>query len=282
MDADYLKGRICAVWTQACRFAEALGLTPRSINSAERELEHAGFIIRNAGINGGARRRPAGWHHRWAAGINLAPLIARYSELKGRAEALDPQARAISQCRAEIRQLGQRIRHAFDQTLRERAEAILPGGRTARITSIARLTAIRETPAAMLDAIVSAPAPDPRAPKTPTRRKKTAHPIYKIKTHHEAVARGTAPTGSRPPLPSAWPHRPIRAEHLGGATWPNIVEASWRSCARLGIAQTTWGRACQHFGRNAQRSAFCLSTATQNCPATIATKPDPPAAACRG
>jgi hypothetical protein len=31
-----LKGRICAVWTQACRFAEALGITPRSINSAER------------------------------------------------------------------------------------------------------------------------------------------------------------------------------------------------------------------------------------------------------
>ena len=38
MDGDYVAGRICAVWTQACRFAEALGLTPRSINSAEREL----------------------------------------------------------------------------------------------------------------------------------------------------------------------------------------------------------------------------------------------------
>ena len=32
MDADYHSGRICAVWTQACRFAEALGLTPHSIN----------------------------------------------------------------------------------------------------------------------------------------------------------------------------------------------------------------------------------------------------------
>ena len=40
-DADYVKGRICAVWTQACRFAEMLGITPRSINSAERELERA-------------------------------------------------------------------------------------------------------------------------------------------------------------------------------------------------------------------------------------------------
>jgi len=52
MDGDYVSGRICAVWTRACRFAEALGLTPRSINSAERELERSGFIVRNAGING--------------------------------------------------------------------------------------------------------------------------------------------------------------------------------------------------------------------------------------
>lgn len=76
MDADYLKGRICAVWTQACRFAEALGLTPRSINSAERELEHAGFIIRNAGINGARAGDRLDGIIAWAAGINLAPLIA--------------------------------------------------------------------------------------------------------------------------------------------------------------------------------------------------------------
>jgi hypothetical protein len=45
-------------------------------------------------------------------------------------------------------------------------------------------------------------------------------------------------------------------EALGGPTWPNLVEASWRSCGRLGIAQSTWGRACQQFG-NGRRSACC-------------------------
>jgi hypothetical protein len=51
MDGDYLSGRICAGGRRraVCR---GLGLTPRSINSAERELEKAGFIFRNAGING--------------------------------------------------------------------------------------------------------------------------------------------------------------------------------------------------------------------------------------
>jgi hypothetical protein len=39
---------------------------------------------------------------------------------------------------------------------------------------------------------------------------------------------------------------------LGKASWPNLVEASWRSCGRLGITQTAWGRACQQFGRKRQ------------------------------
>jgi len=92
--------------------------------------------------------------------------MERYAELKGKVEALDFQARAISQCRAEIRQLGQRIRDAHDDGLRQRAEAILPDGRTARIPSITRLTAIREALSAMLDAIASAPAEPSRALKT--------------------------------------------------------------------------------------------------------------------
>ncbi len=197
--------------------------------------------------------------------INLAPLIARYSELKGRAEALDLQARAISQCRAEIRQLGQRIRHACDQTLRERAEAILPGGRTARITSIARLTAIRETLAAMLDAIVSAPAPDPRAPKTSDAPEENCAPNIQDKNSPRSCsARGTAPDRITPTAAVSVATSAYQGlvEHLGGATWPNIVEASWRSCARLGIAQTTWGRACQHFGR--ERAALCVLLIDRN------------------
>lgn len=45
-------------------------------------------------------------------------------------------------------------------------------------------------------------------------------------------------------------------EALGGPTWPNLVGASCRSCERLGIAQNTWGRACQQFGR--ERAALSV------------------------
>jgi hypothetical protein len=51
-------------------------------------------------------------------------------------------------------------------------------------------------------------------------------------------------------------------EALGGPTWPNLVEASWRSCGRLGIAQSTWGRACQQFGR--ERAALSVLLIDRN------------------
>jgi replication initiation protein RepC len=267
MDADYLSGRICAVWTQACRFAEALGLTPRSINSAERELEHGGFIVRNAGINGERAGDRQDGTIIWAAGINLAPLVDRFAEMQAKAEALNVQARAIQQCRAEIRQLSQRIREAGDEDLRERAETILPEGRTARITSIERLIAIREALSAMLAAIESAPDPDPRALKTSDAPEENCAPnIQNKKSSRRSTAQSDrdAPERIRPDMALSVATEGYRSlvEALGGPTWANLVEASWRSCGRLGIAQSTWGRACQQFGR--ERAALSVLLIDRN------------------
>ena len=264
MDGDYLTGRICAVWTQACRFAGAIGLTPRSINSAERELEQAGFIVRNAGINGERAGDRQDGAIVWAAGINLAPLVDCFAELQAKASSLELQARAIQQCRAEIRQLGQRIREANDEALRERAETILPDGRTARITSIDRLIAIREALYAMLAAIESAPDPEPRALKTSDAPEENCAPNIQTKNSsrrrtgrgHDAIER------IRPNMALSVATEGYRSvvEALGGP--PNLVEASWRSCGRLGIAQSTWGRACQQFGR--ERAALSVLLIDRN------------------
>ena len=268
MDGDYLSGRICAVWTQACRFAEALGLTPRSINSTERELERAGFIVRNAGINGeraGDRQNGA---IVWAAGINLAPLVDRFAEMQAKAEALELQARAIQQCRAEIRQLGQRIREANDDDLRQRAATVLPDGRTARINSIERLIAIREALSAMLAVIESVPGSEARALKTSDAPEENCAPNIQSK---KPSRKRTAPPPERDPLERIKPATALNVatggyrslvEALGGPTWPNLVEASWRSCGRLGIAQDTWGRACHQFGR--ERAALCVLLIDRN------------------
>jgi len=266
MDGDYLSGRICAVWTQACRFAGAIGLAPRSINSAERELERAGFIVRNAGVNGERNGDRQDGAIVWAAGINLAPLVNRFAEMQAKAEALNLQARAIQKCRAEIRQLGQRIRDADDDNLRERAETILPDGRTARITSIDRLIAIREALSAMLDAIESAPEPEPRALKTSDAPEENCAPnIQNKKSSRRRTALGYDPLERiRPDMALRVATEGYRGVvgALGGPTWPNLVEASWRSCGRLGIAQSTWGRACQQFGR--ERAALSVLLIDRN------------------
>ncbi len=81
-DADYQPGRICAVWDRVSHSAEQLDLSTRSINEAERELESHGLIRRTTGNNGARVGQRAGEVIRWAAGVNLAPLIARYSALK--------------------------------------------------------------------------------------------------------------------------------------------------------------------------------------------------------
>ncbi len=266
MDADYLSGRICAVWTQACRFAEALGRTSRTINSAERQLEQAGFIIRNAGINGERAGDRQDGTIVWAAGINLAPLVDRFAELKAKAEALNLQGRAIQQCRAEIRQLGQRIREAGDETLRERAEAILPDGRTARISRIDRLVAIREALSAMLEAIETKHDPVPRALKSSDAPEENCAPnIQNKKSSRSRSAFRLDPLERiRPDMALSVATEGYRSvvEALGGPSWPNLVEASWRSCGWLGIAQSTWGRACLQFGR--ERAALSVLLIDRN------------------
>ena len=193
-------------------------------------------------------------------------MVNRYAELQAKAGALELQARAIQQCRAEIRQLGQRIREADDEDLRERAETILPDGRTARITSIERLIAIREALTAMLEAIESAPDPEPRALKTSDASEENCAPNIQDKN---SSRRRTALT--REPLDRIRPATALvvatddyrgLVEALGGPTWSNLIEASWRSCGRLGIAQNTWGRACQQFGR--ERAALSVLLIDRN------------------
>ena len=267
MDCDYAAGRICAVWTQACRFAENLGLTPRSVNTAERDLEDTGFIARTAGINGSRNGDRNAGVITWAAGINLAPLIDRFSELAAKAEAMALQARAMNQCRAEIRQLGKVIREADDEDLRAQADRILPNGRTARIGNIHRLGAVRDALAAIVAAIETCPADTGRALKTSDAPEANCAPnIQKTK---KKSPKGTPRLGSPPDQVTpavalsvaTEPYRQL-VDSLGGATWPNLVEASWRSCHRLRIAKSTWGHACQHFGR--ERAALCVLLIDRN------------------
>jgi mannose/fructose-specific phosphotransferase system component IIA len=207
-------------------------------------LEQAGFIVRNAGINGERAGDRQDGIVVWAAGINLAPLVERFAEMQAKAEALELQARAIQQCRAEIRQLGQRIREAGDDDLRERAETILPDGRTARITNIDRLIAIREALSAMLAAIESAPDPDPRALKTSDAPEENCAPNIQDKTHHEGVPRRSRSARAHPARDRAGGGHRELSRHRRGAGRADLAQPCRGVVAQL---RSAWHRP-EHLG----------------------------------
>jgi replication initiation protein RepC len=263
-DEDYGKGRICAVWWQVQQIARELGLSPRTINTAERELAEKGFVVRTCGTNGARLGRRDGGSIVWAAGINLAPAIERYSELCSTAEAQQLHDRAIDQCRAEIRSVNRTIRECGDEILQARADEILPDGRTARIGKIERLRSILAALAAALAEFIGQPC----APKTSDASEENCAPniqpnqLQKSCSANGAVASQALQITPRLAMALATPEFKTTLAMIGKPTWPNIVQAASWIAPTIGIGQRAWQKACQQFGR--EQAALCVVVVHRN------------------
>lgn len=259
-DDDYRPGRICAVWDRVCRTADDLDLCSRAINDAERELEVKGLIARTTGGNGARSGLRSGGLIRWAAGINLAPLIERYANLKAAWEARELQQQAINTCKAEIRRIRRLIRDAAEPDLMARADAILPDGRVAPIQRIEKLEVIR----AALEAVLADLASDPRAMKTSDRPEENSRPnIQNQDSSRSCSGRQAEPTITpRLALKLASDEFRLIAGAHGDPGWPSLIEASRQLASWLGIGQRTWGKACSLLGR--ERAALCVLVIDRN------------------
>lgn len=259
-DDDYRTGRICALWDRVCRTADDLDLCGRAINDAERELEAKGLIARTTGGNGARSGLRSGGVIRWAAGINLAPLIERYADLKAAWEARELEQHAIDTCKAEIRRLRRLIRNGAEPELMARADAILPDGRVAPIQRIEKLETIR----AALQAVLADLASDPRAKKTSDRPEENSRPnIQNQDSSRSCSERPTEPTITpRVALELASNEFRLIASGHGDPGWPSLVEASRQTASWLGIGQRTWGKACSLLGR--ERAALCVLVIDRN------------------
>lgn len=259
-DDDYRAGRICAVWDRVCRTADDLDLCSRAINDAERELEAKGLIARTTGGNGARSGLRSGGVIRWAAGINLAPLIERYVHLKDAWEARELEQQAIDTCKAEIRRMRRLIRDAAEPELIARADAILPDGRVAPIQRIEKLETIR----AALEAVLADLASHPRAMKTSDRPEENSRPnIQNHDSSRSCSGRPSEPTTTpRMALELASEEFRLIASGHGDPGWPSLVEASRQTASWLGIGQRTWGKACSSLGR--ERAALCVLVIDRN------------------
>lgn len=259
-DDDYRAGRICAVWDRVSRTADDLDLCSRAINDAERELEAKGLIARTTGGNGARSGLRSGGVIRWAAGINLAPLIERYADLKAAWAARELQQQAIDTCKAEIRRMRRLIRDVAEPELMARADAILPDGRVAPIQRIEKLETIR----AALEAVLADLASEPRAMKTSDRPEENSRPNIQNQDSSRSCSERPAEPTITPSLAlelASDEYRLIASAH-GDPGWPVLIEASRQTACWLGIGQRAWGKACFLLGR--ERAALCVLVIDRN------------------
>ncbi|QTD57286.1 replication initiation protein RepC [Parasphingorhabdus cellanae] len=262
MTDDYQQGRICAVWKQVSRIARSISVTPKSINNAERELEYAGFIVRTTGVNGARNGERCHGVVRWAAGINLAPLIERFEEMSAKLEARRLSHLAIDQCRSEIRYISRSIRDSGDAQLREQADAVLPSGRTCRISSLQRLETIKADLIAIMEAI------DDRsgATKTSDASEQNRSPNIQDQKLEKTCRAGPDSKATKISLRTVFdiasPDYRSLIQTPGSMNTSNLVEASGMACHWLGISQNIWRSACHELGR--ERAALCVIIIDRN------------------
>ena len=257
-DDDYIANRICAVWPKVKDTAYNLGLSVKSVNNAERELEEKGFVVRTTGGNGyreGKRSNDGDKRVEWAHGVNLAPTIERACELERKALALELEKNAIELVRSEIRHTNKLIRKATDPNLLARAKLILPNGRTARISEIARLKFFLGELRVVLDAIND----EVGVPKSSDASEENDVPIYKTKlnkkfstSNHEQFLEIT------PRLVMKIADEEFRQSvvNIGDKSWRGIVEIASQFAYCIGIDQKLWAIACGRLGR--ERAALCV------------------------
>lgn len=259
-DDDYRAGRICAVWDRVCRTADDLDLCSRAINDAERELEAKGLLARTTGGNGARSGLRSGGVIRWAAGINLAPLIERYTDLKAAWEARELEQQAVDTCKAEIRRMRRLIRDAAEPELMARADAILPDGRVAPIQRVEKLETIRVA----LEVVLADLASDSRAMKTSDRPEENSRPNIQNQDSSRSCSEHPAEPTITPRLALELASDEFRltASAHGDPGWPSLIEASRQTAGWLGIGQRTWGKACTLLGR--ERAALCVLVIDRN------------------
>lgn len=260
-ETDFAPGSICAHWLSVTAIATELSCTVRQVHNIECALEHKGLIARTIG-SGGRRRgvRDAAGKVCWVEGIDLGPLLQpamldRLLECQGQ---LEQEELALEILRTEIQLTRRLIRANGDDDAMARSDAILPRGRTSRMTDRARLEeildALRAIHAVISEACGAAEISDADAVSSDASEILDAPYILPKTSQNPCTGKPEAQPATISPRQAillASTSYQARVERYGGPTLANLVEASCEACSDLGISAREWGSLCSRIGREA-------------------------------
>jgi replication initiation protein RepC len=262
-ESDFQKGSICGVWEQPATIASKLGISIKVLHNAEAELRKVKWIERTSTAHARRSGERLGSAIVALEGISLAPLIDGYPNLIQIRDADALQQQAASGIRAEIVQIRRHIRELSGPEIIDKAEAILPSGRTSRIVKIEQLRAIRTELEALL-VCLELPSGEQ---KSSDRTEENFSPNILEKDSSKNCSRGRQRNENSAVTPEsaarlASEDYQALLEANGGPTWLNLIETSSMACSWLGISQKVWGEACQQLGR--EQAALCVLVIDRN------------------
>jgi replication initiation protein RepC len=264
---DFLKGKICGVWEQPATIAAKLCISTKVLHNAEAELRDRNLIERTSVAHARRYGERRDGQILSLAGISLRPLIDGYPGLVAIRDAMELQRQALSSLRHEICQLRRQIRDAGDTDMVDKAEAILPRGRTSRIAQKDKLEQIRADLEALL-VFIDVPSGDTKSSvQTEELVSPNIHKKDSFKNCSGALPQRDAQQQSVCLTPAtvaelASDYYQALLAANGGANWPNLIETSATACSWLGISQRAWGKACSELGR--ERAALCVLAIDRN------------------
>lgn len=271
MDEDFLAGRICSFWTSVTKIAAQAGLDRRQVARIEADLIQRGLLAKTASDR--SRRDGSRRDGKISSefGINLAPLIARATEIQVAARKAAFEAEEAERLRRRIKKLFGDIRRLGTDCAMEAADEILPNHRPSTVQSFDRLKQVAEALEVVWEDFSVVVSRGEKSHKCdisppPNTSKENINKICRAEKPRDARPVRTTP--AQVALLASEPLREIielywgALDQRGPLSWRAITMAARDRAHQLGISAGVWQRQCAMLGED--RAALCLMIADRN------------------
>lgn len=277
MDEDFVAGRICSFWTSVTKIAAQAGLDRRQIARIEADLVQRGLLAKTASDHSrraGSRRDGKIGNE---FGINLAPLIARATEIQAAAQKAAFEEEEAERLRRRINKLFGDIRRLCSGGATEAAEEVLPNRRPSTVQSFERLQQVAEALEAVWNDFSAQTGRGEKSHECDispalNTSKENIDKTCRAKKRDNAQSIRTSP--AQVALLASKPLREIielywnAFDNRGRLTWQSVQLAAKDRAHQLGIHGGVWQRQCRILGE--ERTALCLVIADRNADRTDA------------